>query len=145
MDRKNLALWMIGSVLCLLAFDPPAFADEIEGKYFYGNWELRDPRVKKAITAIEIDKDDSSKKGGPCKPGVWGRDFGGPNGLGANTWRIKGNELQFIYVMPGRAREDSMLTGTVKPINDNEFEFTVTGGHYGTGKNKGLVFRMKKP
>jgi hypothetical protein len=54
--------------------------------------------------------------------------------LGANTWRIKGSELEFAYIKAGRAREDSMLTGTVKPINANEFELNVTGGFYGTEK-----------
>ena len=38
-----------------------------------------------------------------------------------------------------------MLTGTVIPIDKNEFQYRVSGGFYGQGRNLGNVFILKRP
>ncbi len=136
MNRTNGAV--LCCLACFLALLADARAQDIEKKAFVGKWDLSDARVKEVITTVEFEKV------GACEAGVWGRDFGGPNPIGANRWRTKQNELELVYVKAGRAREDVMLSGTFKFSNADEFEFKVTGGVYGAGKNRGLVFRLKK-
>ncbi|MGB8702609.1 MAG: hypothetical protein WCD18_24615 [Thermosynechococcaceae cyanobacterium] len=103
-----------------------------------GTWLLSDPRVPGVFNSIRLSQDNQ------YQGNSWGKDFGGPNGLGANQYSFNGEILSFNYVVPGRARVDEMLIGKVKLITPTEIEFTVIGGYYGTGKNLGMIFRFKK-
>jgi hypothetical protein len=103
-----------------------------------GTWAISDSRGGGPITSVTLSGNNG------YLGGAWGRDFGGPNGIGANQYRYDNDTLSFIYVMPGRARIDEMVTGNVKVLSPSEFDFTVSGGYYGTGRNLGFVFKFKK-
>jgi hypothetical protein len=136
---RRLTYTLVCCTACCLGFLAEAVAQQIPTKYFVGKWEVTDSAARGVtITTIEMTKD------GEYKGGVWSREWGGPNGIGATQYRVDKNELVFFYRKPGRPREDIMLSGAVNAIDNNEFEFKVTGGVYGQGKNIGFVFKMKR-
>ena len=94
---------MVWCLLCCLTLytglSVSAEAQKIEDKYFVGKWVLTEPDVEKAITTVEMSKD------GGYKGGAWGRNYGGPNGIGATRYRAeKAGELVFYYKKPGGGR-----------------------------------------
>ena len=103
-----------------------------------GTWMVSDARTKTAISSVRL------AAGGQYQGGTWGKNFGGPNGIGANQYSFEDGTLSFVYVLAGRARIDEMLVGHAKTISPTVIDFTVTGGYYGTGKNVGTVFRLTK-
>ena len=103
-----------------------------------GTWEVVDPRVQTAITSIVLSN-DGQYRGGP-----WGRDFGGPNGLGANRYQCDNGRLAFIYIQAGRARVDEMLSGVLRPATDG-YLFRCTGGYYCQSQNRNMEFLLRQP
>jgi hypothetical protein len=74
-----------------------------------------------------------------------GRNFGGPNGLGANSYIYDESTrtLTFNYVEPGRPRVDNMLFGTVTESSPREFALTIIGEYYGQNAS-GFSFKFKR-
>lgn len=113
--------------------------DVVPGTEFVGTWIVSDLRSPTSpITSIRLGANND------YQGGSWGRDWGGPNRIGANQFRFENGTLSFIYVQPGRARIDEMLTGTVQVQSPTELIFTVTGGFYASGQRLGMKFRLSR-
>jgi hypothetical protein len=109
-----------------------------------GTWIISDPRlgsqIGSQITSITLSGN------GEYKGGSWGRSFGGPNPLSANQYRYEDGVLSFFYIGPGQPKQQpDLLAGMVHMLSPTQFEFTVTGGLYGEGRNLGFQFLFTKP
>lgn len=103
-----------------------------------GRWLVSDVQAPGSpLTSISLLPD------GGYQGGSWGRELGGPNGLGANQYRFEIDTLSFLYVQPGRARIDEMLVGSVQIISPTEFMFTVVDGVNGRS-SRGLKLRFTR-
>jgi hypothetical protein len=94
-----------------------------------GSWSVIDPRTGTPFATVELGSY------GDFKSGSFGRNYGGPNGLGANRYIIENGLLKFVYIVPGRARVDEMLVGSIRKISDDEFQI------YGSGR----LLRKREP
>jgi len=122
MNRRT--FFILCAALCLRAGSAPAAAPSLPAE-IVGTWEVSDPRINKVITTITIGAD------GAYSGGSWGRDWGGPNGLGASRVRYDNPKLEFIYVKAG-GRVDVMLSGVLlsEGRDADHFNFRVAGGYY---------------
>jgi len=102
---------------------------ETQPTFFVGHWLIVDPRTNQPFSTVELGLN------GQFKGSSFGRNLGGPNGIGANFYRFENGVLKFVYIQGGRARVDEMLVGSVTAVSDNEFTFKVIGGYYGGGGN----------
>jgi hypothetical protein len=120
--------------LTLLGSD--ALAQEVPPAFLVGKWVVSSVATGDQLTNITLSED------GKYQGGAWGRNYGGPNGLGATRYQYKGGILAFFYPHDGRG-PDIMLEGSLRrdPAVQNQYDFSVTGGYYGT---RGGAFRLKK-
>jgi hypothetical protein len=131
--RRTLAIYALLSLtlpgLLAAAEDkPPAF--------LVGKWAVSSVATGELLTSFSLFED------GSYRGGSWGRNYGGPNGLGATRYKYEGGTLTFFY--PHDARNpDIMLEGSLRPDpeGDNQYDFEVNGGYYGT---RGGHFQLKK-
>jgi len=97
---------------------PPAF--------LVGRWVVSLVPTGDRLTDITLAED------GKYQWGAWGRNYGGPNGLDASRYKYDGGILTFFYPHDGR-KPDIMLEGRLTPPGaQNQYDFEVTGGYYGT-------------
>jgi hypothetical protein len=122
------------ALLSLTLLGPGASAQD--DAFLVGKWVVSSVATGDRLTDITLS-DDHKYQGG-----AWGRNYGGPNGLGATRYKFEGGILSFFYPHEGR-KPDSMLEGRLTPDSEvqNQYDFEVTGGYYGA--NDG-AFRLKK-
>jgi hypothetical protein len=126
----------ICALLSLTLLGPVAAAQDEPPAFLVGKWVVSSVATGDRLTDITLSED------GKYQGGAWGRNYGGPNGLGATRYKFEGGILTFFYPHEGR-KPDTMLEGSLRhdPEVQNQYEFEVTGGYYGTSDG---VFRLKK-
>jgi hypothetical protein len=111
-------------------------ADDRPPAALVGVWSVASAVTGETLTTISLFED------GGYRGGSWGRNYGGPNGIGATRYKFEGGVFTLFYPHDGRS-PDIMLEGSLRPDPESgaRYDFDVNGGYYGT---RGGHFRLTK-